>query len=97
LADELVRPFFEGLDMPAQVRKQVAFMTVAFGGPDEYRGRNMREAHAKLVAESGLGDGHFDAIVEHLRSTLVELDVQETLINAVIDTVEKTRTEVLGK
>src|SRR5688572_5856528 len=48
LADPLTAPFFAGFDMDGQTKKQVAFMTVAFGGPNEYRGRNLRSAHAKL-------------------------------------------------
>ena len=49
LEDELTRPFFAGLDMAAQSRKQVAFMMWAFGGPEPYKGRPLREAHKKLV------------------------------------------------
>src|SRR6188472_1659759 len=59
-ADEVTRSYFEGLDMEAQVRKQVAFMTWAFGGPSEYKGRDLRAAHKVLVLR-GLGDEHFDA------------------------------------
>src|SRR5688572_30371485 len=49
LAHDLLRPFFAGLDMQAQIRKQVAFMSWAFGGPVEYRGRDLTAAHANLV------------------------------------------------
>src|SRR5690606_28054137 len=30
LADDVTKPFFEGLDMDKQTKKQIAFMTVAF-------------------------------------------------------------------
>ena len=49
LADDLTRPFFEKLDMETQTKKQVAFMTWAFGGPEDYKGRDLRSAHASLV------------------------------------------------
>jgi hemoglobin len=49
LADDLTRPFFDALDMDAQIRKQIAFMTWAFGGPAEYRGRDLTAAHGALV------------------------------------------------
>ena len=41
-ADELTRPFFIGLDLAAQTRKQVSFMAWAFGGPAEYEPRGER-------------------------------------------------------
>lgn len=96
IADDLTRPFFAGLDMAAQIKKQVAFMTVAFGGPDAYKGRNLREAHAALV-KRGLSDAHFDAVAGHLASTLAELGVEEPLIAEALAIVGPTRAEVLGR
>jgi hemoglobin len=97
LQDPLTAPFFDSLDMEAQTRKQVAFMTVAFGGPDEYKGRNLREAHAKLVREKGLGDVHFDRVAEHLVATLRELGIAQPLIDEVVGIVGGTRSEVLQR
>jgi hemoglobin len=97
LADELTSPFFTALDMAAQTRKQVAFMTWALGGPTEYRGRPLREAHAKLVLDKGLGDTHFDRVAEHLSATLHELGVAPDLIAEAMATVGSVRGEVLGR
>jgi hemoglobin len=97
LADERTRPFFEGLDMAAQVKKQVAFMTVAFGGPNEYRGRDLRTAHARLVKEKGLTDVHFDAVAQHLKATLSDLKVPADLIDEALTIVAGTRDQVLGR
>lgn len=97
LADPRVNHFFEGVDMEKQIAKQRAFMTMAFGGPNEYTGRNMREAHERLVKEKGLNDTHVDVIIEHLRSTLEELGVAPELIEEVIQGVESLRDEVLGR
>lgn len=97
MADELTRPFFERLDMAAQSRKQVAFMTWAFGGPNKYKGRDLRLAHSELVKRDGLGDAHFDAVTRHLRETLVELGVEPNLIEEALAIVAGTRTEVLGR
>jgi hemoglobin len=96
LGDPRTRPFFEGLDMAAQTRKQVAFMAWAFGGPTEYKGRNLGSAHASLVAR-GLNDTHFDAVAEHLQATLVELGVDSALIDEVLALVGSTRAHVLGR
>jgi hemoglobin len=97
LQDPLTAPFFDVLDMEAQTRKQVAFMTVAFGGPDEYKGRDLREAHAKLVREKGLDDAHFDRVAEHLVATLHELGIAQPLIDEVLGIVGGTRPEVLQR
>ena len=97
LADPLTKPFFEKLDMDAQTKKQVAFMTVAFGGPDKYSGRDLRTAHAELVKDKGLGDEHFDAVAGHLKTTLEELGVKEDLVNEALTIVGGTRSEVLSR
>lgn len=97
LANDLTRPFFEGLDMPAQIRKQVAFMSWAFGGPVEYRGRDLTAAHAQLVHSRGLSDAHFDAVASCLQETLQELGLERALIDEVLRLVETTRAAVLGR
>jgi hemoglobin len=97
MKDEVTRPFFDGLDMPAQVQKQIAFMSRALGGPVEYQGRNLRTAHARLVREKGLGDAHFDAVAGHLRATLEELGVQKALVDEAITAIGGMRDEVLGR
>jgi hemoglobin len=97
MADPLTRPFFAGIDMPAQIKKQVAFMTIAFGGPHEYTGRDLKTAHAGLVKDRGLSDVHFDAVAGHLEATLVELGVEPGLIHEALTIVAGTRNQVLGR
>lgn len=97
LDDAVTRPFFSEVDMGAQTRKMVAFMNIAFGGPKEYNGKDMREAHEKLVKDQGLSDEHFDAVAVHLDGTLRELGVSNELIGEVMDIVGGTREEVLNK
>jgi hemoglobin len=94
--DELTRPFFAGLDMPAQVKKQVSFMTWAFGGPAEYKGRDLRTAHAGLV-QRGLNDQHFDAVARHLEATLRELGLADDLIQEALGIVGGQRDVVLNR
>jgi hemoglobin len=97
MADELTRPFFAGLDMDAQIRKQIAFMSWAFGGPERYSARSLRAAHAKLVHDRGLGDAHFDAVAKHLQATLEELGIAPALVQEALSIVAGTRKEVLGR
>lgn len=95
LADDRVTQFFEGVDMEKQAGKQKAFLTMAFGGPHNYTGEDMRLGHARLV-ENGLNSGHFDVIMEHLGATLAELNVPADLIGEAAAIAESTRTDVLA-
>jgi hemoglobin len=96
LADDQLAPFFAGLDMPALISKQVAFMTMAFGGPHQYTGRDLKTAHAASVAR-GLNDEHFDRVAGCLKASLEELSVDAVLIQEVLALVETTRDPVLGR
>jgi hemoglobin len=69
---------------------------MAFGGPHNYSGKDMRTAHAHLV-QKGLNDSHFDAVVELLGGTLAELGVAQPLIAQVAAIAESTRADVLGR
>jgi hemoglobin len=96
LKDDRIKRFFEGVDMNKQAAKQKAFLTMAFGGPHNYSGADMRKGHAHLVAQ-GLNDTHFDAVMEHLGATLTELKVPGNLITQAAAIAESTRKDVLNK
>lgn len=96
LADQRINKFFEGIDMKDQRRKQIMFLTYAFGGPNNYSGKNMRDSHSNLVA-LGLDDSHFNAVLENLGATLAELGVPASLIEQAAAIAESTRGDVLGK
>ena len=96
LADDRVNEFFDGVDMEKQAAKQKAFLTMAFGGPNNYTGEDMRKGHAHLVAR-GLNDTHVDVIIELLGSTLKELGVADDLIGEVAAIAESVRDDVLGR
>ncbi len=96
LSDDRINTFFEGVDMEKQAAKQKAFLTFAFGGPNNYTGKDMRDGHAHLVKQ-GLSDEHFDAVVENLAATLKELNVSDELVTEVAQIAESTRNDVLGR
>ena len=96
LKDDRINRFFEGVDMDKQAATQKAFLTMAFGGPHNYTGEDMRRGHAHLVAQ-GLNDSHFDAVMEHIGATLTELNVPANLIAQAAAIAESTRKDVLGK
>jgi hemoglobin len=97
LTDDRISNFFEGVDMDSQRAKQKSFLTMVFGGPNSYTGKDMRKAHAHLVEKQGLSDEHFDAVVENLGATLKELGVADELIGEVAKIAETTRNDVLSR
>ena len=97
LGDHRINRFFENTDIEKQAAKQKSFLTMAFGGPNNYNGADMRQAHAHLLQKLGLDDSHFDAVMEHLTGTLVELSVPQNLIDQVAAIAESTRADVLNR
>jgi len=96
LLDDRVNEYFDSVDMEQQINKQKGFLTMAFGGPNNYTGKDMREGHKHLV-ERGLNDSHVDAIVELLGATLQELGVAAEDIQEVADIANSVRGDVLNK
>ncbi len=96
LGDYTINRYFERSDMAKQAEHLKAFMTLAFGGPNNYTGRSLRDGHARLV-KMGLNDSHYDAVVGHFGATLQELQVPAELIAEAAAIVESVRGEVLGK
>ncbi|MDO8953326.1 MAG: group 1 truncated hemoglobin [Gammaproteobacteria bacterium] len=96
LVDDRVNYFFEGVDMEKQIAKQKGFLTMVFGGPNNYSGTDMRKGHRHLVAR-GLNDSHVDAIIELLGSTLKELGVQDADIQEVANIANSVRDDVLDR
>lgn len=96
LSDDRICRFFDDVDMERQAAKQKAFLTYAFGGPNNYTGLDMRKGHQHLI-QRGLNDSHFDAVVENLATTLRELGVGEAEIGEVAAIAESTRNDVLDR
>jgi hemoglobin len=96
LTDPRINKFFEGVDMDRQIAKQKAFLTMVFGGPANYTGKDMRNGHAHLL-KLGLNDSHVDAVIENLGQTLKELGVSQPLIDQVAGLANSVRNDVLGR
>lgn len=93
LADKRISHFFDNLDMVAQANKQKNFLTMAFGGPHNYTGRDMRQGHAHL----SLTEEHFNAVAENLVATLKELNVAQSDIDEVVQIALSTKDDVLNR
>lgn len=93
LADDRISEFFDTVDMDAQLQKQKAFLTMAFGGPNSYSGKDMREAHKHMK----LTDVHFDAVIENLAATLTELGVPDAEIGEIAGIGMSVKDDVLNR
>ncbi len=96
LGDDSISHFFDGVDMDDQRAKQKAFLTMVFGGPNDYTGKDLRTAHAPLL-DKGLNDAHFGAVAQHLQATLEELGVPANLVNEVMTVAASTKDDVLNR
>ena len=83
LADPLFTPFFEKTDMQRLKAHQFAFISQALGGPHPYSWPSLVQAHAGLRIEQR----HFDAFVEHLRSSLREIGTDDALSSEILSMV----------
>lgn len=92
LTDPLISDFFDSVDMDRQAAKQKAFITMALGGPNNYTGKDMREAHKNM----NLTEAHFNAVAGHLVATLEELGVPQELIDETVTIVASTHDDVLN-
>ncbi len=93
LADDRISEFFDTVDMAAQAAKQKAFLTMVFGGPNSYSGKDMREAHKNM----NLTETHFNAVVENLAATLTELGVADADIQEIAGIAASVKDDVLNK
>ena len=94
LADPVLAPYFDDVDMDRQIAKQAAFLTMALGGPNNYSGRDLRSAHARLA---GLADEHVDRVIMHLAETLRELGVGNSDIAEAGAVAASVRDDVLNR
>ena len=92
LADDRISSFFDTVDMPGQIQKQKAFLTMAFGGPNNYTGKDMREAHKGM----NLTEEHFGAVAEALVGTLQELSVPQDIIDEIVAVALSVKDDVLN-
>jgi len=96
LEDARVSVLFEGIDMARLKKHARAFLTMAFGGPNHYEGRDLRAAHTRARAQ-GLNGPLFEVFMGHFRSTLQELGLPQPKIREILSIAEGGRNDVLNR
>ena len=89
--DPQLAHYFEGQDVPQIKRHQVLLLSQVLGGPAEYSGRQLGEAHAHLHVNAP----DYDRVVEHLVAVLRELGVDDSVISAVGGVVEGVKPDIV--
>lgn len=80
LDDEMLYRFFEDSDLGWLKKQQVDFLTMALGGPNNYKGRPMKEAHSTM----GIQPVHFGRVATHLVASLDALKVPKEIANQIV-------------
>lgn len=92
LADPLLMPFFENTEIEKLSRMQVAFFTVALGGPESESKTSLYEAHQGR----GIQTKHLTRFTEHLMGTLAEIGIEEDRAKKVYERIALHSNEILG-
>jgi hemoglobin len=90
LDDPELAGYFEG-DLSGLKRHQAALLTQVLGGPVQYEGRDLTEAHESLA----IPKAHFQRVVFYLVGTLWELGAPMDVIMATGETVASLENHIV--
>ena len=91
LHDPQLAPFFTGVDLHRLKRQQALLVTKVLGGPDNYTGLPLREAHAGM----GITSDDFSQVVGHLGAALQHAGVPEEIIGRAAAAVLETEPDIV--
>lgn len=84
-------PYFEGVALARLKRHQVLLVSQVLGGPANYDGRRLDQAHAGL----GISHDDFAAVAGHLVAAMREARVPEDIIMRAIAVVASTEPDIV--
>jgi hemoglobin len=91
LHDDELAPFFHGVKMDHLHHMQVAFFTIAAGGPTAETPSSIKTVHGGR----GIADRHYRRFVGHLLDTLEARGLSEEDVDAIIDHLALERDNVV--
>ncbi|PGL73439.1 group 1 truncated hemoglobin [Bacillus sp. AFS055030] len=91
--DESVNHFFKNIDMEKQREHQTNFLSYAFGGPNQYSGRTIANAHQNINTEHA----HFDSIINHLQNAMKNHEIEEEHMERVIRKISEHRQDIVSE
>lgn len=90
-ADGELGPLFERVDAQALQRHRQTYLTAVLGGPEQYGGQSMREAHRALR----LTDEHMDRFVTLMSESLAAVGAADETARAVVQLIERLRPAIV--
>ena len=96
IADESLRPFFEGVGLEHLRGRQSMFLAMLLGGKTVYTGKDIREAH-EHARTMGMDASHFEKFLNHFRAALEEVGVQHDKLDQIIKLLNHSRGAVLDR
>jgi hemoglobin len=91
LSDPQLAPYFEDVDLARLKRHQVLMVTKVLGGPDNYNGRPLDEAHDGL----GITSDDFAAVAGHLTDAMKDAGVPDDIVTRAITVVASTEPDIV--
>lgn len=79
LADPALTHYFDGADLNRLRGHQTKLLVQVTGGPVEYDGRELSDAHGRL----DITGPDFDRVVAHLAATLTDLGVDDATVGEI--------------
>ena len=92
LADPDLAPFFRHARLETLHGMQREFFTMALGGPTEYTGQSLSQAHHGR----GITTAHFSRFVSHLLETLEAVGLSRAEADEVIARIDTFANEITG-
>lgn len=89
--EESLEAYFWDIDMTRLMRHQVDFLCMVLGGPANYTGRSLKDAHAHL----NITEEHFNTVAGLLEEALEEGGMEDDDIEAVIGIVASTKDDIV--
>lgn len=83
---------FKNIDVVKLKGHLVAFLSMATGGPKEYKGRDMKSTHTGMK----ITDAEFTALAGDLAASLKKLKVPEKETNELMAIAASTKSEIVG-
>lgn len=91
LVDPELAHFFEGIDMEVLREHLTDFLTVLTGGPDLYKGRDLRAAHAGFR----IREADFNRLLTHVAAAAEELEIEPEDIATVAAAITDLKDQVV--
>ena len=91
LADDELKPYFAGIDLPQLKRHMAALLAHTLGGPDGYGGRSLPVSHAGL----GITRVHYARVADYVLASLLMAHASRDIVDAISQVLNSVEAEVV--